>query len=94
MAVTAMDTLLADAVQGCPLGLTVRAQGTGERHDPFEPEDTPAVGDEALAYRGVVTPEGGTPRPVRTTVVATATSSPSAPRSAAPASRAPGTARP
>ncbi|MFI6809966.1 hypothetical protein ACIBO6_34000 [Streptomyces luteogriseus] len=69
MAVTAMDALLADAVQGCSLGFTVRAHGTGERYDPFEPEDTPAVGDEALAYRGVVTPEGGTPRPVRTTVV-------------------------
>ncbi|MFF5840913.1 hypothetical protein ACIP25_32780 [Streptomyces massasporeus] len=69
MAVTAMDTLLADAVQGCSLGFTVRAHGTGERYDPFEPEDTPALGDEALAYRGVVTPEGGTPRPVRTTVV-------------------------
>lgn len=69
MAVTAMDTLLADAVQGCSLGFSVKANGTGEQDDPFEPEDTPALGDEALAYRGVVTPEGGTPRPIRTTVV-------------------------
>ncbi|MFE5756913.1 hypothetical protein ACFQ7I_24930 [Streptomyces massasporeus] len=69
MAVTAMDGLLADAVQGCSLGFTVRAHGTAERYDPFEPEETPAAGDEALAYRGVVTPEGGRPRPVRTTVV-------------------------
>ncbi|MFE9024852.1 hypothetical protein ACFYOA_01065 [Streptomyces iakyrus] len=36
---------------------------------PFEPEETPAAGDEALAYRGLVTPENGTPGPVRTTVV-------------------------
>ncbi|WP_306962269.1 hypothetical protein [Streptomyces afghaniensis] len=68
-AVTAMDTLLADAVQGCSLGFTVRANGTSERYEPFEPEDTPAVGDEALAYRGVITVEGGASRPVRTTVV-------------------------
>ncbi|WP_143589906.1 hypothetical protein [Streptomyces africanus] len=69
MAVTAMDTLLADAVQGCSLGFTAKANGTSELYDPFEPEDTPAVGDEALAYRGVVTVEGGASRPIRTTVV-------------------------
>ncbi|MEU0999836.1 hypothetical protein [Streptomyces tibetensis] len=68
-AVTAMDSLLADAVQGCSLGFRVQAHGRSELYDPFEPEDTPAVGDEALAYRGVVTPDGGTPRPLRTTVV-------------------------
>ncbi|MGA5897249.1 hypothetical protein [Streptomyces venetus] len=68
-AVTAMDSLLTDAVRGCSLGFTVRANGAAELYDPFEPEDTPSAGDEALAYRGVVTPEGGTPRPVRTTVV-------------------------
>ncbi|MEU7719359.1 hypothetical protein [Streptomyces tibetensis] len=68
-AVTAMDSLLADAVQGCSLGFTVQAHGKSELYDPFEPEDTPTVGDEALAYRGVVTPEDGTPRPLRTTVV-------------------------
>ncbi|MEU2910877.1 hypothetical protein ACFYM3_01585 [Streptomyces massasporeus] len=45
------------------------ATGTGERYDPFEPEDTPTVGDEALAHRGVITHGGGTPRPVRTSVV-------------------------
>ncbi|UOB09510.1 hypothetical protein MQE23_10755 [Streptomyces sp. HP-A2021] len=68
-AVTAMDTLLADAVQGCSLGFTAKANGTSELYDPFQPEDTPAVGDEALAYRGVITVQGGASRPVRTTVV-------------------------
>jgi hypothetical protein len=68
-AVTAMDSLLADAMQSCSLGFTVQAHGRSEQYYPFEPEETPAVGDEALAYRGLVTPEGGTPRPVRTTVV-------------------------
>ncbi|MFD5338356.1 hypothetical protein [Streptomyces hawaiiensis] len=69
MAMTAMDTLLADAVQGCSLGFTVKAHGTSELYYPFEPEDTPNVGDEALAYRGAVTEEGGGTRPIRTTVV-------------------------
>ncbi|MET9762331.1 hypothetical protein ABZ016_25320 [Streptomyces sp. NPDC006372] len=69
MAVAAMDTLLTDAVRGCSLGFTVKARGTAEQYYPFEPEETPEAGDEALAYRGVVTPEGGTPRPIRTTVV-------------------------
>ncbi|KOX06355.1 hypothetical protein ADK65_00830 [Streptomyces sp. NRRL B-1140] len=41
MAMTAMDTLLADAVQGCSLGFTVRANGHGETYYPFEPEETP-----------------------------------------------------
>ncbi|MEU6915747.1 hypothetical protein [Streptomyces olindensis] len=68
-AVTAMDSLLADAVQGCSLGFTAKANGTSEVYYPFEPEDTPAVGDEALAYRGVVTDEGGASRPIRTAVV-------------------------
>ncbi|MEW2613808.1 hypothetical protein AB0937_27180 [Streptomyces sp. NPDC047880] len=68
-AAAAMDSLLTDAVRGCSLGFTVQAHGKDEVYGPFEPEDTPAAGDEALAYRGVVTPEGGTPRPVRTTVV-------------------------
>ncbi|MFC8145228.1 hypothetical protein ACFUKV_26330 [Streptomyces paradoxus] len=68
-AVTAMDSLLADARQSCSLGFTVQAHGKSEQYYPFEPEETPTVGDEALACRGLVTPEGGTPRPVRTTVV-------------------------
>ncbi|MEV0241048.1 hypothetical protein AB0I06_14120 [Streptomyces sp. NPDC050674] len=68
-AVTAMDTLLADAVQGCSLGFTARAHGTIELYYPFEPEDSPDVGDEALAYRGAVTPRGGATRPIRTAVV-------------------------
>jgi hypothetical protein len=68
-AVTAMDGLLADAMQSCSLGFTVQAHGKSEQYYPFEPEETPTVGDEALAYRGLVTPEKGTPRPVRTTVV-------------------------
>ncbi|MFF6912054.1 hypothetical protein [Streptomyces sp. NPDC012466] len=69
MAVTAMDALLADAVQGCSLGFTARAHGSTELYYPFEPEDTPTVGDEALAYRGAVTREGGATRPIRTAVV-------------------------
>ncbi|MFJ8590890.1 hypothetical protein [Streptomyces sp. NPDC093598] len=69
MAVVAMDTLLADAVQGCSLGFTATAHGADELYYPFEPEDTPAVGDEALAYRGAITEEGGGTRPIRTTVV-------------------------
>jgi hypothetical protein len=68
-AVTAMDSLLADAVQGCSLGFTVQAHRKAELYYPFEPEDTPAVGDEALAYRGAVTEEGGGTRPIRTAVV-------------------------
>ncbi|GAA2307747.1 hypothetical protein GCM10010234_59320 [Streptomyces hawaiiensis] len=68
-AVTAMDSLLADAMQSCSLGFTVQAHGKTELFYPFEPEDTPAVGDEALAYRGAVTEKGGGTRPIRTTVV-------------------------
>ncbi|PTH89592.1 hypothetical protein C9J60_00875 [Streptomyces sp. A244] len=68
-AVRAMDSLLADAVRSCSLGFTARAHGKSERYHPFEPEETPAAGDETLAYGGLVTPQGGRPRPVRTTVV-------------------------
>ncbi|MFF5367003.1 hypothetical protein [Streptomyces sp. NPDC013187] len=69
MAMTAMDTLLGDAVQGCSLGFTVKANGHGELYYPFEPEETPDAGDEALAYRGMITEKGGGSRPIRTTVV-------------------------
>ncbi|MER5829381.1 hypothetical protein ABT116_00855 [Streptomyces sp. NPDC002130] len=69
MAMTAMNTLLEDAVQGCSLGFSVKANGHGELYYPFEPEETPDVGDEALAYRGMITEEGGGSRPIRTTVV-------------------------
>jgi hypothetical protein len=69
MGTAAVDTLLFDAVQGCSVGFTAKASGGSELYDPFLPEDAVTAGDEALAYRGIVTDERGRSRPIRTTVV-------------------------